>query len=791
MLKNYWIIAFRSLKKRWSYSLISVVGLSIALTAFTFIMLWVRNEQSYDRYNQKADRIYRIHSYVKQDPEDMDMAMTSPAAATALKNLPEVENAVRLSGPGKNVVVKSNRNLFNENDFYFADASVFQIFTFPLLKGNPKDALKEPCSIVLSSAIASKYFGSSNPIGKVLHIKYYDRENDYVVSGVMKNMPANSHFHANFFASLSTVEASDPKYSSEWGGVEVYTYALLFPNVSIDNFNRNISQLIKKSVPKSDGSWSLRAIPLIDIHLKSHRLFDIESNGNMTGIYIFGSIGILILIVALINFVSLSTTRYTERAKEVGVRKVLGASRKDLVIQFMWENIILILIALLASFIMIELSSPYFNTLISKPVSITFDDILWVVCIGLLISLLAVTYPAFFLASFRPVHIFGKSRIPNPGGNLLRNALIVLQFSITIILLICSLTINDQFRYILNKDLGINIGRTVFIPLRHSYLTNKYPIIKDEFMKLKGIKEVTASSTNPVNMNFMSDLEIYGKKVLDIKFMGVDYNFIKAMGLRIISGRDFSEEFATDSINTIIVNETAARKLKGLNLLGKEFNSYFDDSVEKKGLRIIGIVNDFNYRPLYFPVEPMVLYINNKCRNTMEIKLSSSNIPETISRLKHKWEQLIPEYPFDFIFPNENLQKEYGADNRMKDIFDVFSFISIFISCMGLFSLTSFNAEKRTKEIGIRKVLGSTTFQIVILLSKDFMKLIATSCVIAVPVAYYFMQKWLEQFSFRIKITYNLFIISILIVLAITFLIISYQALKVALANPIKSLKYE
>lgn len=791
MLKHYLIIAARNLKKRWSYSFISVLGLSMALTAFTFIMLWVENENSYDAFNEKADRIYRIHSYVKQDPSDMEMAMTAPAAAAALKNVTGVENAVRLNGPGKNVVVKYGNNLFNENDFYSADASIFQVFTLPLVNGNPNEALVKPYSIVLSESMAAKYFGNSSPMGKVLNIKLYGAENNFTVTGVMKDMPGNSHFHANFLASFSTIEAKNPGYSSEWGGVQVYTYVLLSPKARVSDFYGRISRLIKESVPKSNGSWTLKAIKLRDIHLKSHYIFDIEANGSITSIYIFTSVGFLLLFVALINFISLSNARYTERTGEIGIRKTLGAGRKDIILQFMFENTILLLTALLLSFVLVGLLQPSFNILTGKLIALSLSNLFPAMLTGLLSSLFSIAYPAFFLSSFQPAQIFGKAKLPGKGGNGIRKGLLVLQFTITIALIICSLIINEQFRFILNKDLGINIDKTIIIPLRHDYLTNKYSLLRDEFIKLKGIKDVTASSTNPVHMKFMSSLELQDKSIMDINFMGIDYNFIRTMGLRLTSGRDFSEKYSSDTVSSIIVNETAARKLKAMNLFSKEFTSYFDAPAKRQGLRIIGVVNDFNYWPLYSPVEPLVLYVSRSYRNNMEIKISSEDIQGTIGRLKDKWEKLAPGYPFDFSFPQETLQKEYEADKRMKDIFDVFSFLSIFIACMGLFALASFGAEKRTKEIGIRKVLGSTVFQIIILLSKDFMKMIAISSVLAIPPAYYFMQKWLEQFSFRIHFPFWIIPVSMFLVFAVTFLIVSFHAFKAATANPTNDLRYE
>ena len=792
MLKNYFNIAFRNFRKRKVHSLINILGLAIALTAFTLIMLWVKDELSYDYYNLNADRIYRINTFIKQDSgNNIDMAMTAPPLAATLKQLPEVENTVRIQGPGKNIVVKFNDKMFSEDNFFYADSSLFNVFTLPMLEGNPNTALKNPYSIVITESMAHKYFGNENPLGKIINVRWYNDNNDYQITGVIKDTPHNSHFHVNFIASLNTLESISPKFNFYWSNVGLYTYVLLYENASINNFNNSLTGIIKRYMGNEKADyWSLNSQKLTDIHLNSHRLLEIEPNGNASTIYILGSAGFLILLIAIMNFISLSTAKYTDRAKEIGIRKVMGAGKKQLVAQFFYENLIIILIAFIIAISFVELALPYFNSFVHKTLVFTFSSSILILVFDLFLISIATSYPSFLLSSFNPVQVLNKRTILNPGGISLRKVLIVLQFSIAITLIMCTFVINNQMHFIFNKNLGININNTVYIPLRHPELRAKYSVLKSEFLQIKDVKDVSASSSNPANMNMMNSLYYQDKPILEIKNLAVDYGFLKTMGLRLISGRNFSQKVSTDSTESIIINQAAAKKLEAMHLLNKQFEFHINSSI-RKSIRIIGIVNNYNYRPLYYSIEPIIFYINPAEFSFMEVKITSSYIARTINQLKQKWEQLVPTYPFDFSFLDENLRKEYDSDLTMKNVFDIFSLLAIFIGCLGLFGLASYSSETRTKEIGIRKVLGSSVSEIIILLSKDFLMLVMVSGFIAVPLSFYLMKKWLEQFAFKINMNPMVFFLSIFIVLVIIFLTISFQAIKAATANPVKSLRYE
>ncbi len=788
MLKNYLKIAVRNIQKRKMHSLINVLGLAVALTVFTLIMLWIQDELNYDRYNVNADRIYRIDTFIKQDiGNNIDMAMTAPPLAPALKQLPEVEDVVRLQGPVRNSVVKFGTKIFNEDNYFFADESLFRIFTFPFIEGDSSSALRNPYSIVLTESIAKKYFGNVDAAGKIISVN----QHDYLITGVIKDIPAESHIHFDFIASLPTLESRDRYYNSNWGGVSLYTYVLLNKNASVKNFEDKLPGIIKHYMGNElTNYWSFNAQKLTDIHLHSHRLLEIEPNGNPSSIYIFSTAGFLILLIAIINFITLTTAKFTDRLKEIGVRKVMGAGRKELIIQFAYENILIVLTGFLAAVSITELIMPSFNSLVHKSITFSFNSSVLILASGLFITAIAAAYPAFIFSSFNPVHVINSGKILYRGGISFRKGLVIIQFSTAIALIMCSFIIKEQLHFILNKNLGIDINNTVLVPLRHQELRNKYQVIKNSFLQIKGVKDVSASSSNPADMNMINTLSYRDKPVLQIKNLAVDYNFIKTMGLKLLSGRNFSLQIPSDTTEAIIINKAAAEKLKALKLIDNniEFQLGYP---QRSAVKIIGVVNNYNYRPLYYQIEPVVFYIHPSEYRFIEIKVSSQNISGTIDQLKQRWEQTVPNYPFDFSFLDKSLMKEYSADITMGRLFDTFSVLAVFIACMGLFGLASYTAEKRTKEIGIRKVLGSSTKDIVILLSKDFFVLVLISGVIAVPAAYYFIHRWLEQFAYKIKINPVVFVVSIIAVLLIAIAATGCHAIKAATANPVKSLRYE
>ncbi len=654
MFKSYFKIAVRNIQKRKLHSLINVLGLAVALTVFTLIMLWIQDELNYDRFNVNAGRIYRINTFIKQDiGNNIDMAMTAPPLAPALKQLPEVEDVVRLQGPVRNSVVKFGTKIFNEDNYFFADESLFRIFTFPFIKGDSSSALRNPYSIVLTESIAKKYFGDADAAGKIISVN----QHDYLITGVIKDIPSESHIHFDFIASLPTLESRDRNFNSNWGGVSLYTYVLLNKNASVKNFEDKLPGIIKHYMGNElTNYWALNAQKLTDIHLHSHRLLEIEPNGNPSSIYIFSTAGFLILLIAIINFISLTTAKLTDRLKEIGVRKVMGAGRKELVIQFIYENILIVLTGFIAAVSITELIMPSFNSLVHKSITFSFNSSVLILASGLFITAIAAAYPAFIFSSFNPVHVINSGRILNRGGISFRKGLVIVQFSIAIALIMCSFIIKEQLHFILNKDLGIDINNTVLVPLRHQELRNKYQVIKNSFLQIKDVKDVSASSSNPADMNMINTLSYRDKPVFQIKNLAVDYNFIKTMGLKLLSGRNFSLQIPSDTTEAIIVNKAAAEKLKALKLIDNnvEFQLGYP---QRSAVKIIGVVNNYNYRPLYYQIEPVVFYIHPSEYRFIEIKISSHNISGTIDQLKQRWEQTVPNYPFDFSFLDKSLMK--------------------------------------------------------------------------------------------------------------------------------------
>jgi putative ABC transport system permease protein len=537
LLKNYITIAYRNLLKRKAHSFITVFGLAIALTAFILIMLWVRGELAYDNYNLKADRIYRINTIIKQESgNNLDMAMTALPLAAALQQLPEVENTARLQGPQKNVVVKAGDRIFNEDNFFFADPTVFKVFTIPLLDGNSETVLNYPNSIVLTETMAQKYFGSEKALGKTFSVNYDDQNHDYIITGIMKDLPAESHIHINFLVPLSAV-------GGDWDKVNCYTYVLMHKNISINKFENQLPEIIKQFMGNDAAVyWSLTAQKLNDIHLHSHRLLEIEPNGDPASICIFSTAGILILLIAVINFISLATAKFADRTREIGVRKVLGAGRNQLIVQFIYENAIIIFISLLFAVSITELLLPFFNNLVHRTVVFTFNSSFLIVAAGLLVISIAASYPAIIFSSMNPALVINKQTKLNPGGNSFRRILVIIQFSIAIALIMCSVIMKEQLNFLLNKNLGIDISNTLLVPLRHTELRDKYPVLKNEFLQLKEVKDISESSNNPANMNPITSLAYGGRTVLEVKSLAVDYNFLKTMGLRLVFGRDFSRE---------------------------------------------------------------------------------------------------------------------------------------------------------------------------------------------------------------------------------------------------------
>ncbi len=794
MLKNYLKIALRNISKNKVYSFINIFGFSIGFAVCMLIFLYIQYEFSYDKYNKNFNNIYRIVVYLNSGVNTFPMAATPPALAASLKEIPGIKSTERLSVECKNVVVRYNNISFNEDKFFFADSSFFNIFTIPVIEGDESTALKNPYAIVITESIAKKYFGNSNPIGKVLEINTFDNNHIYEITGIIKDFPGNSHIHPNFLASFKTLQLINPSMNSskmqQWGMCSYYTYALAAKNSNLTKLNADLRNVIIEHIGKNNiDDWNYKFQHLSDIHLKSNLQLEVEKNSSISTIIIFSAIAAFILLLSVINFVSLSTTGYLDRTKEIALRKVVGAGRAQLIIQFMGETVLLTLISALIAVSIVEIILPEFNSLIDRNISLNAGEFGLILIGSIFIGILSGSYPAFYLSAFSPQAVFRKNKIGMDKG-LFRNILVALQFTIVTIIIASTIITFKQMIFIKNKDLGYKKDQVIILPLRHEVLHSKYEILKNKLSSLSGVEAVSGSSGELGNTNFIGNISYAGKELFKIRFIAVDYNFLKTMNLKLISGRNFSRGIPSDSTDAIIINEAASKILSKMNLLDKPLEAtYF--RYHSMPSHVIGIVKNFNYRPIYYPVQPLVIYLSPGETEFMAIKLSPTNMTTTINGVKKAWKELVPQYPFDFSFLDKDIESKYRGDELFTNIIEISSYLAIMIGCLGLFGLANYSTRKKTKEIGIRKVCGASINEIVILLLKEFILLVVISGIVATPISYFIMNKWLENFAYHINVGMFPLFIAVIISLVISISTVSYYAIKTATANPIKSLRYE
>ncbi len=789
MTKSFITIAFRSLARRKLHSSVNILGLSVGLTAFLLISLWVQDELSYDTWIENADRIYRVVTSINDSHGPLEMAMTPPPTGAALRTLPGVEEVTRLIGPGKSVVVRVGDDVFNEQDCFCADSTLFSVFALPFEEGNPRTALSTPNSVVLTAPLARKYFGDSPAIGKTLNIEWYGANVDVVVRGVMKPMPRNSHFHLSLVMPIASLGAEE--LPPVWLSVSVYTYALLGSHVLPSTVESDLPLLLREHMDTAvQNFWSLHVQSIEGIHLHSHLLLEMEPNGDFFTVLIFGSVGILIICIAVMNFVSMTTARYNDRVKEVGVRKALGAERRDLIVQFMWEYGTVVIIAMILAATAGECVLPGFSQLVGKTLVVMPVTLAIILVAGLAIASLGIFYPAIVLSSLHPGTALRKSVIPLSAGTSLRKVLLVLQFAIAIGLIAIAIVVKSQMAYVRSKDLGINVNHTLLIPLRQPELRAKYETLKQECSRIPGVSGISASSSPPSDMNAINSLAYHNESILSVRSLAVDYDFLKTMGVPMVSGRDFSRDMPSDLQGGILVNESGAKQLEQEHLLDKPLE--FDVSrLGRIHNTVIGVVKDFHYRPLYYPVEPVMLYLHPADLRFMLVRVSAQNSEVVLHELEQRWKAIVPAYPFEFSFLDQNLERTYASVARTQNILTLFSGLAVFIACLGLFGLAAYDVEKRSKEIGIRKVLGASVHHIVATLAKEFALMIVIAGIIAIPLSYWFVHIWLDMFSYRINPGAWVFVLSVAGVFAVSMATVAYQARKAATANPLDSLRCE
>ncbi|MFC2133181.1 ABC transporter permease [Bacteroidota bacterium] len=792
MFKNYMKISYRNLLRYKGYSFINIVGLAVGIASTILILLWVQEELSYDQFHEKAERIYRICSRIKIGNTLIDQTHTPAILPITLKNdFPEVEQTVKIGFP-INVSCQYEEKIFMESSILPADSTFFDVFSFNLIIGDKRNILNKPNDIVISEATARKYFGNEDPVGKVITLA---DEYELNVTGVFENIPRNSHFHFDMLLSMVTLSHSR---STDWTSNDFRTYIVLKEGFPVDQLEAKFPDLIKQYIFEGDLSWIAKGNSyeyylqqLTDIHLNSDIISEFEPNGNIIYVHIFSLTAIFILLIACMNFMNLSTAKSVNRAKEIGLRKVVGSVKGQLIVQFLSESILLSFIALAAGVVIVWVTLPFFNNLVGKQLQLfLFSDyytILLLISLALIVGLIAGGYPAFYLSSLRPIlTIRGKTR-EGLKNSRLRNILVVLQFSITIVLFIGTFIVGKQLEYFQNTRLGFNKEQVIVVKNAET-LGNQITSFKESLSADPGISSAAGSYSLPgghfVNYGFKPE----NSESLLLNFGICDPEFIEALQLEMIEGRFFSPDFTTDS-TAIIINETALKLLDWDNPMGKTFTSL------GRTFHVIGVVEDFHYESLHQTVKPMAML--NLSLNLpwpekfVSVRTNSSNINETLNFIEDNWQAFAKGKPFEYFFLDEHYSDFYTNEKRTGSVFIVFSFLALVIASLGLIGLAAYSAEQKSKEIGIRKVCGAGIPSIILLLYRKFIKWIIIANLFAWPVAYYIMGKWLQDFAYRIEIPVWPFLISALLTLIIAVVSVSYQSLKAALANPVDSIKYE
>ncbi|HMI78497.1 MAG TPA: ABC transporter permease [Ferruginibacter sp.] len=809
MIKNYLRVTWRNLVKNKVFSFINITGLAIGLACFLLITLYVTDELAYDRYNEKAERIYRVDAAIKFGGNELNLAVSSdPMGATLKKDYPQVEEYTRIYASNGNKLIKRNNEFISEDEVAHADSTFFNVFTLPAISGDTKTALNAPNTVVITESTAKKYFDDVNAIGKVIET---DEKEQYKVTAVIKDMPRNSHFNFDMIFSMKNV-------NYQWGNFlshNFHTYIVLKKGADYREFEKNFSQFTAKYIlaqakqlmeissmeefEKSGNKLKYSLMPLTDIHLHSDLTGELGVNGNIQYVYIFSAIALFILLIACINFMNLSTARSANRAREVGIRKVLGTSRKELITQFLIESTVMAVISLILAVAVAYLILPTFNDIAGKSILLrdffTGKAILFIILLPFIVGLLAGSYPAFFLSGFKPIQVLkGKLNMGSKSGGM-RSGLVVFQFAISIFLIIGTIIIYKQINYIQHTKLGFNKDQVLIINGTDA-LGNNVDAFKNEVLQMPGVSSATMSGFLPVNSSrndnsFSKDPVMDAKNALSMQTWRVDYDYIKTLGMEMQKGRNFSKDFGSDS-TAVILNEAAARVLGYDDPVGKKIytSTNPNDPAAQESFSIIGVVKNFHYESLRDNIGPLCFFLGISSGAT-SFKVTAANIPTLLKQVESKWKTMAPGMPFSHRFMDDAFNNIYHEEMRVGKLAMIFSLLAIFIACLGLFGLATFMAEQRTKEIGIRKVLGANVAGIVQLLSKDFLKLVIIAFCLSVPLAWWGMNKWLQDFAYRVDISWWVFALAGLTALVIALITVSLQAIRAALANPVKSLRTE
>jgi putative ABC transport system permease protein len=802
MLRNYFIVALRTILKDKFYSFINVFGLMLGIASCLFIAIYINDELSYDRFHSKADRIYRLNEFIETEGSgERSSSVPFPVGPTLAEDYEnQIETQVRFfdfQSPTLLITERESKKEFNEPNILFVDSTFFQVFDYEIAKGNKNTALQEPNSVLLTASAARRYFGTEDPIGKVLQI---EGQQELVVTAVMPDPPKNAHFTFDILVSFSTLKNFfNGQYPTNWYWNPCWTYIVLKEGVAPSDVEKNLPAFIQKYFPEFIRAEARMALqPLTDIHLKSDLEFEMQANSSEENIYVFTIIGLVILFIAAMNFMNLSTARSAKRAKEVGLRKTLGSQRSQLVTQFLTESLIILLVALVLAAGLVVAGLPFFNSLSEKTIGLAVlanSTILFTLLgIFMVVGIGSGLYPALVLSSFIPIKVLKDSTAKGGRGAVLRKSLVVVQFSLSIIMIISTVIAINQLDFLRQSDTGFDQNQLLYVSALRTPISQTYPAFKKEMeerediVSVTGVFDVLGSKHQGDNFRFEG---MDRSKLFSV--MWVNHDFFKTFDLQLLAGRDFKENITTDDSLALIVNEAMVKQFGWTpdQAIGKPFQ------YQQFNGEIVGVVEDFNFVSKHKRIEPIVLQLRsnpahfNFSLKYVAVKLKSADLPSTVSAVEEKWRTLAPGRPFDYFFLDQELDKLYKDEEKLGKVAGVFSLLAVIVACLGLFALASFMTEERRKEIGIRKVMGGSVSEIVVLLSKDFSVLIGIAFLIACPIAWYGIHAWLNNFAFHVEINWIVFVLVGFVTLALALITISYRALQAAFTNPVKTLRHE
>jgi putative ABC transport system permease protein len=789
MLKNLIKTAFRHILKHPGYSFLNVLGLTLGITSALFLLIYVSDEVSYDSYHEKADRIYRVSSKITETDDSFTWIVAQiPFGPQVAQDYPEVEAYVRFINMARGLYKYEDKE-YVEEDFFYADSVLFDIFTYKVIRGDARSALLEPNKIVLTETVAARYFGEDDPVGKTLTAG----NTVYEVTGVIEDVPSNSHFRFGALASRSNL----PEQIGSWGNFGVFTYLLFPEGLDVKAFEQKMQGMYAAYMEPIFGPVNVKVEyilePIRKIHLYSTNAGEPEPTGSITYVYIFAIVAFFLLLIAAMNYMNLATARSASRAREVGLRKVVGSRRGKLVLQFLSESTIFTLISMVISIILLMALLPKFNLLAGKSfdLSVIHSPVVLVslVAVILLVGLLGGSYPAFFLSRFSPVTVLKGEITQGSAGSLFRRILVVIQFAVSVIMIVCTLVVFRQLNYLKKMDQGFDQKNVLSLDL-NGPLARKYPVLKEALLENPGILYVTSTSSRvgegsgKLLFNVETD---QGMTQRGINFAIADHDFVEALGITMVQGRDFQADMPSDTLTGVIVNETFVKRMGWSDPIGKKVEAGDENTLRA---RVVGVMKDYHQTGMYNEIESLLLAYRT-LNNIVYVKISDDNVEQALSHIEASWKEVFPDQPYSYTFLTERFNRQFEADEKRGLIFTIFTILAILIACLGLFGLASYTVERRTREIGIRKVFGASERTIMKLVTREFIILSIISIAVAFPVAYYIMSKWLENYVYRSNIGVFLFIIAGLLTLLITFATISYKAYQAAVTNPAESIKTE